>query len=145
MKMFDKIPDDAKNVRVSFNTTQGRARFSYDAEPDERDERDMPDEDTMQKYCEYLENFGDPVDVLTRYLDDDATAVDSRRRARGARRKLGRDDPPEFPGRPRVGGGKDPLEREAADRRSRARHAMDAGGDLGFADRFPAAGRVARW
>lgn len=143
--MFDRIPDDAKNVRVSFNTGQGRARFSYDADPDEQDERDMPDEKTMEQYCEYLENFGDPVDVLTRYLDEDATAVDSRRRARDARRRLGRDDPPEFPGQPRVGGGKDPAEREATDRRGRARPAMDAGADRSFADRFPAASRVGRW
>lgn len=98
---------------------------------------DRLDDAIAEMITKFLDGLGakaDPADVedcRSRWLDGPAS---DRRRRRG----MAGDDPPEFPGRPRVGGGMDrkrPMAGDAALRRSSA-------DDDGFSHRHPAAAKV---
>jgi hypothetical protein len=85
-----------------------------------------------------------------RLLRDEPGAADRRRRRRAedarmgrrSRHRLGRDEPPEFPGRPSPGGfmNNDPLAARAQDRiasRRALQHGMDSAGAPSFEELFP--------
>jgi len=72
--------------------------------------------------------------------------LERRRLSRDQRRRLGRDDPEPFPGRPNTGGSMDPIEGE--DRRRRMgtdSMAFDRSSEAEFYRRFPNAPRVTRF
>jgi hypothetical protein len=83
---------------------------------------------------------------------DEPGAADRRRKRRAedaragrSRRRLGKDEPPGFPGMPRVGSGQDPLTARAQDRavsRRALTAAMDSAGAKSFDQLFPGAAHI---
>jgi hypothetical protein len=125
-----------------------------------RDDENPIDAETVMQFIDdalegmpesEVEHLADQLE--SRLLSDDPAAAD-RRRARRAedaragrrsRRRLGRDEPPEFEGRPRPGGGQDPLA-AAQDRvASRRQLAGDSAGVVPtFEELFPSTRNVGR-
>lgn len=93
------------------------------------DRLDDPIAEMIEKFLDGLGAKADPADVedcRSRWLDGPAA---DRRRRRG----MAGDDPPAFPGRPRVGGGMD---------KRRQGPAMDSTAETDFEGRHPAAAKV---
>lgn len=86
--------------------------MDVESEEEEREEKEAEDEEEEMS------------SAAEKYFGKDAWA--KFKKARDARRKGAKDEPPEFPGRQRPGGGMDP----------------ERAHDMSFASRFPGAGRI---
>jgi hypothetical protein len=125
--------------------------------------RDNDDPLDVQSILEFVEQAAEGLapeeaeqladELETRLLTDDPIGADRRgqrraadaRSGRRSRRRLGRDEPPEFPGRPTPGGWQDPPNARAEDRHvsRRALHGMDSTPVKSFEELFPAAKNIA--
>lgn len=136
----------------SAKQTKGNEEPSEDRRMRGRDEEEEPgwndvEDEVLDEAVMYLHDKLKPEDMrhvmdllgMSEAMDRRMRGADRRGRSMDRRRMRGAvDDPRPFFGRPRVGGGMDPVE----DRRMRG-HALDAGGDS-FADLFPGAAAIRR-
>jgi len=143
------IPTVARRVR---RATRGKLAMDADIEDlqdllealeDDDEENPAARENGVAEGEDDEDDFTNEIKELLRgKVDSQMLAQIDRMAGDRRRRRMGRDDPPDFPGKPETGGKMVPLDREAWDKRARGSRPRRFGQDAAFEDLVPSSRRI---